>query len=183
MAINEAEILRAFEKDGVGTTNNKIYSNAITELSKQIRKDFQKVIEKESKLGNGDLSNSVEVIPIVDGFEIHADFYYKFIDDGVSGVGQFKAGSVPSRSVVSVPEFSFKNLGVPKMMADSIRAWAGVPLSQAYAIGVNIKNYGIQPKNITEQVWNDKVIERVSTDLSRITGLAVTVMFDKNMND
>jgi hypothetical protein len=181
MAINEANILRDLERQNVGKYASKVYINSLTVLADQIVQDFKDVIEKETRSDNGALRQSVTAVPNSDGFEIDADFYYKFIDDGVSGVGSFK-GVPQHRQVVTGAPFQFKNLFVPRLMAQSIREWSGASMAQSYAIGVNIKNYGIKPKDITEQVWNDATIERVSEDLSEITGLAVTVVFDQIFN-
>ena len=186
MAFNEIEktelqILQELEKLNVGKDASKVYINSLTVLADSITEDFKNVTEKETKSDNGALKSSIITVPNSNGFEIHADFYYKFIDEGVSGVGQF--GGVPQhRQVVSGAPFQFKNLFVPGKMVQSIREWSGASIAQSYAIAVNIKNYGIKAKGITEQVWNDKVIERVSEDLSRITGFAVTVVFDKAFN-
>jgi len=182
MAINEAEILRQLERQDIGKDASKVYINSLTVLADQITQDFKDVIEKETRSDNGALRQSVTTVPNSNGFEIDADFYYKFIDDGVSGVGSFK-GVPQHRQVVSGAPYQFKNLGVPSKMVKSIREWSGASIEQSYAIAVNIKNYGIKPKNITDQVWNDTTIQRVSDDLSEITGLAVTVVFEKNIND
>tara|TARA_R110001606_G_scaffold56821_1_gene137654 strand:+ start:9987 stop:10538 length:552 start_codon:yes stop_codon:yes gene_type:complete len=183
MAINEAEILRQFEKQDLGSANAKIYTGVLKGLSKSIRDDFQKVINRETKSSNGDLANSIEVPYGENGLEVYADLHYKFIDDGVSGVGQFSGAVSPHRQVVSGAPYQFEDLFVPKKMMNSIRTWSGTGIEQSYAIAVNIKNYGIKPKNITDQVWNDTTIQRVSDDLSEITGLAVTVVFEKSIND
>jgi len=183
MAINEAEILRQLERQDIGKDASKVYINSLTVLADQITQDFKDVIQKETKSDNGALRQSVTTVPNSNGFEIDADFYYKFIDDGVSGVGQFSGAVRPHRQVVSSAPYQFKDLFVPKKMMNSIREWSGASIEQSYAIAVNIKNYGIKPKNITDQVWNDTTIQRVSDDLSEITGLAVTVVFEKNIND
>lgn len=182
MAINEAEILRTLSKQDVGKKPENIYINAITVLSDEIVENFKDVIEKETRSDNGALKSSVIVVPSKNGFEIEADFYYKFIDDGVNAAPS-GPGSNAVRPLVQGAPYSFKNLGVPPKMAQSIWESYGGSLPQAYAIAVSIKKHGIKPKNITEQVWNDAVIDRVSADLSRITGLAVTVMFDQNFDD
>lgn len=183
MAINEAEILRALSKQDLGKDSSKVYFTALTVLADEIVQDFKDVIEKETRSDNGALKASIVPFDLSNkGFSIEGDFYYKFIDDGVNAAPS-GPGSNSVRPLVQGAPYSFKNLGVPANMVQSVREWSGGSMAQAYAIAVSIKKHGIQPKNITEQVWNDKVIERVSTDLSRITGLAVTVVFNKNMND
>ena len=68
-------------------------------------------------------------------------------------------------------------------MASSIREWSGAPMEQAYAIGVNIKTYGIKPQNISEQAVSDEVLDRISEDLATITGLVVEVTFEQAFDD
>ena len=178
MAINEAEILRQLERDGLGADPKEMYSNIITDIGNDLMKQFRTVIEKETSSTNGALKSSVTVLPSQNGFDIEADYYYKFIDDGVSGVGKFSDGKSPIRSVVSSGLYSFKNLGVPKAMANSIREWSGASIEQSYAIGVNIKNYGIKPKNITDTVITDAVLERIAEDLATVTGLNIEARFN-----
>jgi hypothetical protein len=146
MAVNEAQILQELQRGGLGVNPTEVYSNFITDIGNDIMKQFRTVIEKETKSTNGALKSSVVVVPSKNGFEIEADYYYKFIDDGVSGVG---GGMNPIRSIVTNGTYKFKNLGVPEAMAKSIREWSGASIEQSYAIGVNIKRYGIKPKNIT----------------------------------
>jgi len=183
--MTEGEILRALASGGLGkgemteSKANDLYLEVIREISKDLTASFRNQIEKDTKSDNGALKGSVIPIPTKNGFEIEADYYYKFIDKGVSGVGQFSGSISPIRSVVTNGVYQFKNLGVPKAMANSIREWAGGSIEQAYAISVNIKNYGIKPKNITDKVITDEVLDRISQDLLTATGLIVEVTFNK----
>jgi hypothetical protein len=127
------------------------------------------------------LKSSVTVLPSQNGFDIEADYYYKFIDDGVSGVGQFGEKGIDSSRVpglVTNGTYKFKNLGVPSAMVNSIREWSGASIEQSYAIAVNIKNYGIKPKNITDKVITDAVLERIAEDLATLTGLNIEARFN-----
>ena len=179
MAINEEQILRELERGGLGADPTEVYSNFITDIGNDIMKQFRTVIEKETRSTNGALKSSVVVVPSKNGFEIEADYYYKFIDDGVSGVG----GAIkPIRSVVTNGTYKFKNLGVPSAMAQSIREWSGASIEQSYAIGVNIKQYGIKPKNITDKVVTDAVLERIAEDLATMTGLNIEARFNSAFN-
>jgi len=182
--MTEGEILRALAGSGLGKGFDEVkaetaYELIIKKIGDDIVDSFRTQIEKDTKSDNGALKASVEPIFKGKGFQIEADYYYKFIDDGVSGVGQFSGAISPIRSVVSNGLYSFKNLGVPQSMAKSIGEWANVSdISQAYAIGVNIKRYGIKPKNITDKVVTDEMLERISQDLLTATGLIVTASFN-----
>jgi len=182
--MTESEIRKLIVEGGLGTgmfTDSQMvsaYDKLILQLGYDISEQFRVQILKDTKSTNDTMANSVEPLPTKNGFEITAEFYYKFIDDGVSGVGQFSGANSPIRSVVSNGLYSFKNLGVPQSMAKSIREWSGASISQAYAIGVNIKNYGIKPKNITDKVVTDAMLERISQDLLTATGIIVTASFN-----
>jgi hypothetical protein len=56
-------------------------------------------------------------------------------------------------------------------------------MSHAYAVASNIKQRGLQPKRITENVINDSVLERIGKDLAELTGLLFEVNFTKNGNN
>jgi len=185
MAVNEAEILQQLESTGIGvgqyseTQAVSLYQKLMLNLGNDIQESFREQIEKDTKSDNGALKGSVKALPSKTGFDIFADFYYKFIDDGVSGVGQFQGAMKSIRPVVSNGLYQFKNLGVPESMAQSIREWSGASIEQSYAIAVNIKRYGIKPKNITDAVITDEVLERIALDLATVTGLVIEVSFDK----
>ena len=183
--MTEGEILNALAGTGIGkgkfteSQAKDAYLELIAEIGNGIAMLFKDQIDKDTKSDSGTLGQSAVAIPTKNGFEIQADYYYKFIDDGVSGVGQFSGATTPIRSVVSNGLYSFKNLGVPEAMARRIKDMPGVgSMSHAYAIGVNIKNYGIKPKNITDKVVTDEMLERISQDLLTATGIIVTASFN-----
>ena len=182
MAVNEAEILQKLQADkNLGKDPKDVYIDAITVLSDEIVENYKNVIDKTTKSDSGTLKQSVTAIPSRNGFSIEADYYFKFIDQGVSGVGNVPGRRI--RPIVQNSPFKFKNKFVPRRMASSIREWSGAPMEQAYAIGVNIKTYGIKPQNISEQAVSDEVLDRISEDLATITGLVVEVTFDQAFDD
>ena len=87
--MTEGEILRALEGEGIGTgkfTESQMvsaYDKLILELGNDIVDSFRTQIEKDTTSQNGALKGSVIPIPTKNGFQIEADYYYKFIDDGV----------------------------------------------------------------------------------------------------
>ena len=77
--------------------------------------------------------------------------------------------------------YSFNFPAVTKNHALAIKQWKGYDLSHAYASASATKNkYGIKPRNITENVMSDEVLERISNDLATLTGLMFQVSFTKN---
>lgn len=173
----EAEILRDFAQGGLGRLKEDLKQNFFTRISQDIADLFRDQLEKETG-GNtsGNLKSSI--IPLLDrdGFTIEADFYYKFIDEGVNAAG---TQASPGKRLQTSSPYSFKSLSVPSKMARSIRQNYGVAIDAAYAIGVSIKKHGIENKNITDKVMTDALLEEISEDLSTMLGLAVEVSFDK----
>jgi hypothetical protein len=101
-------------------------------------------------------------------FEIQADDYYKFVDQGVNGI------AVNHASV-----FSFRYPGVSYNMAKAIQEWKGLEMSHAFAVASNIKQRGLKPKHITESVITDELLEKISKDLAEVTGLTFEIKFTK----
>jgi len=158
-----AELESLFQS--LGKDPKDLYKNYITELGDEIVNEFKKGIDQNTKRGSGTLKQSVTAIPSKKSFEVEADFYYKFIDDGVKPIGQ--------KGV-----YAFKDTKVPKAFAQSIREWSGKSIEQSYAIAVSIKKHGIEAKNITDKVMNSEMIKRIENDLLTLTGLVIEVNFD-----
>jgi hypothetical protein len=184
MAINEAQILQQLEAQDIGKNPEEVYTNILTELSDEIVDKFKEVIRNESK-GSGTLAQSVTAIPSSNGFEIEADYYFKFIDEGVSGTGQDYSNPDRSlkRPVVKNSPYRFKHLGVSREFAHSIREWSGASIERSYMIAIEIKRYGIRPKGIIEKALDDATLEKISEDLATITGLAVEATFNRATKD
>ena len=148
------------------------YEKFIVGLYNQLAKDFREYIGKVAK-NTGTLQT---VIPVPTGqlsFRLEAEDYYPFVDEGVNAVGTNNYGS----------QFSFNYPGVSHNMATAISQWKGLDMSHAYAVASNIKQRGLQPKRITENVINDSVLERIGRDLAELTGLLFEINFTKNGNN
>lgn len=174
----EAEILADLERGGLGRLQSELRQNFFTEISQKIIDLFRDEVEANTGNTSGNLKSSIEAKLDQNGFDVEADFYYKFIDEGVNAAPKSPTANY-TRSLQTSSPYSFKNLGVPEKMARSIRQNYGAGINQAYAIGVNIKKYGIENKDITEKVITNTLMEQVSEDISTILGLAVEVTFDK----
>lgn len=146
------------------------YEKFIKEISLKLRDDFRDYIGKNAK-NTGGLQASV--LPVPTGkmsFRLVADDYYTFVDEGVNAVGTNNYGS----------QFSFRYPGVSHNMAKAISEWKGLDMSHAYAVASNIKQRGLRPKRITENVITDDVLNRIALDLAEVTGLMFEITFDKN---
>lgn len=174
---DEAKLLKQLDLGGV---KEDFYQDYLTELSNLIIERYRKEINAKTK-GSGTLAQSVVTKPTRNGFEIQADEYFKFVDEGVNGAPRIQGGKY-IRPIVTGSRFSFKHLGVGKMMEKSIAQYTGKPLGTAYGIAVSIKKHGIVPRNINDEVLDDKFLELISEDLSTVLGLAVEITFDKALN-
>lgn len=177
MAVNEGDILRALNLDGLGTSVEKVYKDFITKAGNELIQLFKREIRERTK-GSGTLAQSLSVLPKETGFEITADEYYNFVDDGVNAAPS-RQGIKTIRPLIQNAPYSFKNLGVSKSMEKSISEWSGVSLGQAYGIAVSIKKHGIKPHNITDNAISDEVLEKISKDLAEVTGIMITAVFKK----
>jgi hypothetical protein len=161
--------------EGIGISTSDVeqpatvYQKFIVEVSNKMIADLRAYI-KENANNTGGLASSV--VPFPTGalsFEIQADDYFKFQDQGVNSVGSNNHGS----------EFSFRYPGVSPRMATAIQQAYGVTSSHAYAISSKIKEHGIRPKKIIETVLNESVLDKIANDLAEVTGLIFSIKFEK----
>lgn len=160
------------EEFGVSVTEaeqpQSVYEKFILNVANKVTEDLREYIQVNAN-NNGALAKSVAFFPTgALSFEIQADDYYKFVDQGVNGI------AVNHASV-----FSFQYPGVSYNMAKAIQEWKGMDMSHAYAIATNIKQRGLRPKHITESVITDELLERISNDLAELTGLVFEIKFEK----
>lgn len=147
------------------------YEKLILGIANQVTQEFKEYILANAS-NNGALAQSVVYFPTgAMSFEIQADDYYKFQDEGVSSINGAKFNS----------PYSFRLPYVTKSHAIAIQKWKGYDLSHAYASAYVTKHrYGIKPKNITANVMTDEVLDRIASDLAEVTGLMFEVKFTKN---
>ena len=147
------------------------YEKFILGLANEVTNQFKDYISANVN-NTGGLAASVVAFPTGNmSFEIQADDYYKFQDQGVNPVGQQKFQT----------PYSFKFPFVTANHARAIQKWKGYDLSHAYASASVTKNkYGIKPRNITENVMNEDILTAISNDLATVTGLIFQISFTKN---
>lgn len=147
-----------------------VYDRFLIDLSNKLADDFRDYTKKVAS-NTGALAASI--IPVPTGtlsFRLQADEYYPFVDQGVNAVGTNNYGS----------QFSFRYPGVSHNMAKAISEWKGLDMSHAYAVSSNIKQRGLKPKRITDNVVTPDVLNKIALDLAEITGLMFEITFDKN---
>lgn len=147
------------------------YDKFILALGNSVTESFRDYI-RDNVNNTGALAQSVVYFPTGEmSFEIQADQYYKFQDEGVNPVGQSKFPT----------NYEFKLPFVTKAHAMAIREWKGYDMSHAYASAAATKfKYGIKPRNITANVMTDEVLNKIASDLAEVTGLIFEVAFTKN---
>lgn len=163
--------------EGLGISNAELsqpetaYEKFILSLANQVTDQFREYISNNVH-NKGGLAASVVYFPTGEmSFEIQADDYYKFQDEGVNPVSKSKFPT----------NYSFKLPFVTKSHAMAIREWKGYDMSHAYASAAATKfKYGIKPRNITANVMTDEVLTRIANDLAEVTGLMFQVSFTKN---
>jgi hypothetical protein len=146
------------------------YEKFITEVSNKLIAEFRDYIGKTAK-NSGVLQSSVAYVPTGTlSFRLEAEDYYPFVDEGVNAVGTNNYAS----------RFSFRYPGVSHNMAKAISQWKGLDMEHAYAVSYNIKQRGLRPKRITDNVITDEVLEKIGKDLAELTGLMFEINFTRN---
>jgi hypothetical protein len=159
-----------FEDLGIVATDNpqSDYEKLVTTIGQKVTDELSKYV-RENVHNLGGLAQSVVYFPTgALSFEVQADQYYKFQDQGVNGIEQSR-GSM----------YSFRTPFVGSRMATAIKQAYGVTIEHAYAISYNIKQRGIKPRKITETVINEDLLNDVARLLEEMTGLQFEAKFSK----
>lgn len=146
-----------------------VYDKFILGIANKLAEEFRNYTKQVAN-NTGGLAASI--IPVPNGemsFTLQADYYFPFVDEGVNAVGTMNFGS----------QYSFQYPGVSHNMAKAISDWKGLDMSHAYAVASNIKQRGLKPKRITDNVITDEALTKISNDLAEITGLMFQVNFTK----
>lgn len=163
--------------DSLGISDSELdqpqtaYEKLIKSIGEQLAEEF-KEFYKTKGWDNGSLFQSTIGFPTgAFSFEIRADQHFKYVDEGVNPVGNKKFPS----------PYNFKNPFVSKNHAVALKEWKGYSLKRAYASAYVTKNkYGIEPRNIIDNVITDETLERIGNDLASVTGLIFDVKWNKS---
>lgn len=171
--------------DSLGISENELrqpqsaYEKLILGIANQVTDDFKKYIS-ENVNNTGALMQSVVYMPTGSfSFEIQADQYYKYQDQGVNALPEVQ-GYNYKRPTVSGSAYSFRTPYVSANMAKAIQQWKGGSMEKAYATASSIKHHGLKPRHITENVITDDVLNKIASDLAAVTGLMFNVSFNKS---
>lgn len=162
-------------------TEKEVIANILAEWTQELIDDMTRDLQEKTRSKANQLAQSILPDFVVSNTDITMNLYiadyYKFVDEGVSGIDQPVSGS----------PFSFKFRRPGKKFAKQISGWiaqASVPdrtrkgdfdkdkpSPLAYAIAGSIKKRGLQPKlffkNNLNQDRIDDLNERLSTALAR----------------
>lgn len=177
MAVNEGDILNQLNVDSFGRSAGDVYGDFLTDVAKELTDEYKEQINKTTR-GSGGLASSVIPIPTAKGFTIEADFYYDFVDQGVSGAPA--KGIKPIDNKVTNGRYKFKTLYGSREMFKRIRSIVPGDDSKVWGAMINIKKRGIKPHNITDAVITDEVLTKISDDLSKVTGIMIKAVFNKS---
>ena len=159
--------------------------SVLERVSFELVKQFVDYLEEKNISATGALSATITpILPIEFSkgkatIRIGADKYYDFIDQGVNGI-EVKHGS----------DFNFKSKYPNRKMVKDLKGWmqargigtGETMTSHAYAIATNIKKKGIKPKDITNQVVTDKLLDAIEELFGNALEQAVDLYF-KSLED
>jgi hypothetical protein len=155
------------------------YEKLILGIANDVTGQLREYTLKHAR-NSGALASSIAYFPTgVMSFEVQADDYYNFIDQGVNALPA-KEGFNYRRPMVSSSPYSFRIDGVGGKMFNAIKKWKGFDVARTYATAYSIKRHGIAPRNITDNVITEKLLNEIMQDLLDLTGLQFTVKFEKN---
>lgn len=170
--------------DSLGISENELrepqsaYEKLILDIANKVTNDFKEYISANVN-NTGALMQSVVYMPTgAFSFEIQADEYYKYQDQGVNALPEVP-GYDYKRARVQGSPYSFRYTNISKNMAEAIQQWKGGSMSKAYATASSIKRHGLKPRNITDNVMTEEVLDKIASDLASVTGLMFNVSFTK----
>lgn len=147
------------------------YEAMLLELAKQLTIDLRDAVENQAN-NTGGLASSIAALP--NGkmkVSIKADYYFKFIDEGVE--------PTTGKRYDSPHKFKHKNVSANHIAA--LKDWKGLSEKEAYAVGYAMKNKtGLKPRNIIEDTVTQDALKKMSNDLSTLMGMTMEVVWDKN---
>lgn len=144
------------------------YEKVLMQLARDVMTKLRNVTLQKAQ-NSGGLASSIAVTPKGQlSISIDADFYFKFMDEGVN----------PVTGKIFPSPYSFKYPGVSKSHVAALQGWKGYDPQRAYASAYVTKNrYGLKPRNILGDVINENTLKQMTDDLSTMLGIALEVTF------
>lgn len=148
------------------------YEEMLMDMAKELMLRIRDTTLRKAQ-NTGGLAASIGVMPKGQlTVAIDADYYFKFMDEGVNPVG----GKIFPES-----DYSFKKPFVSKNHAAALQSWKGYTPQRAYASAYVTKNrYGLKPRDILKDTINEDLLKKMSNDLSTLMGMTLEVQFTNN---
>jgi hypothetical protein len=163
--------MKTLDDLGIVASNEPLsdYEKLVTTIGNLVTEELSEYV-RNNVHNLGGLAQSVVYFPTGSlSFEVKADEYYAYQDEGVNGL----ANSHSSR-------FSFRVPWVTEKMMTSIKDAYGIKTDKlAYQISAYLKQQGIKPRNITETVIDKTLLNDIATLLEQMTGLQFEAKFNK----
>lgn len=146
----------------------------VREVFQEVTDDFANFVE-DSIPNSRSLFQTVALLPInVFNYQLVADFYFKFVNEGVEGIG----GDTAKREVFKGSRFKFRKLSVSNNFHASLKEWRGFDNETAYRIGMSIKVHGIEKKDLTTKFFTPEKLEQISALLLEKLRIPLTLTFN-----
>jgi len=109
-------------------------------------------------------------------YEIVADDYFKFVNEGVNALqGNYQT----KRPTFSGSRFQFRQPSVSRNFAVALQEKYRFSEPQSFAVGMSIKIHGIQAKNLTDKFFTADKLEAIATELLEKLKLPLQLTFTK----
>ncbi len=141
---------------------------------------LQKSLDEKASTGTSQaLRQSIvpQAIKITDNglsVEIVMEDYYKYIDQGVQGVGGEKKGGGIFEQVAPNSPFSYKEGAKPS--ARHFEQWAQVKGLNPFAVRESVFRKGIRPNHFYSDVMTEEWINELSSRLEKVGAGAVEIL-------
>jgi hypothetical protein len=162
--------MKTFDDLGIVASNEPLsdYEKLVTIIGQLVTDELSDYVRKNVH-NLGGLAQSVVYFPTgALSFEVQADQYFKFQDKGVNGLKQSQ-GSI----------YKFRTPRISPNMANAMKEAYGITIEHAYGKAGWVKKYGIKPKNILDNVINEKLLNDIARLLEDMTGLQFEAKFNK----
>lgn len=160
-------------------STGKTFSDIIEDWSNiavaRLRKSLQ---DKITLATSKNLEQSIIAMPVsIDGnkltSEVIADYYWKYINEGVQGVGAGKGSKIQWQNKAPNSPFSFKESKKPS--AKHFTQWAYLAGRSPFAVRETVWRSGIKPNHFVDDVINEKFTQEFAQAISEAIARTIEV--------
>lgn len=147
------------------------YEEMLMDMAKELMMRIKATTQNKAQ-NTGGLAASIGVMPKGQlTIAIDADYYFKFMDEGVE----------PTTGKRYDSPYKFKHKNVSMNHLEALESWKGLTEEEAYDVGYVMKNEkGLKPRNILKDTINEDLLKKMSNDLSTLMGMTLDVQFTNN---